>query len=195
MALTPEALAFETPDLLWRWLEQHHADQPELWVRVFKKASGTPSVTWDDLVVVALTWGWIDGQRRALDDVSFLQRLTPRRRQSLWSARNCAIAERLIQEGLMQTPGLAQVQAARADGRWDRAYAGGAAMVLPADFLAEVQRVPAAWLVLEALNRTHRYTIYHRLHTARTPEIRLRRMKTIIAQLAGGDFPSRKKQS
>ena len=184
-----DPLAFETPDQLGRWLEQHHADHSELWVRVFKKASGTPSVTWDDLVVTALTWGWIDGQRRALDDVSFLQRLTPRRPRSLWSARNCAIAERLIQEGRMQPPGLAQVQAARQDGRWDRAYAGGASMTLPADLLEALQQEPAAQRALEALSRAQRYSVYHRLQTARTPEIRQRRLEAIVTALVGGAAP------
>ena len=184
-----EALVFETPDHLWLWLEQHHADQPELWVRVFKKASGTPSVTWDDLVVTALSWGWIDGQRRALDEVSFLQRLTPRRPRSLWSARNCAIAGRLIEEGRMQPPGLAQVQAAREDGRWDRAYAGGAAMTLPGDLLDAVQREPGAQRTLETLSRAQQYSIYHRLQTARTPELRQRRLEAILKQLVGGTPP------
>lgn len=184
-----EPLAFETPDRLKRWLEQHHADQPELWVRVFKKASGTPSVTWDDLVIAALTWGWIDGQRRALDEVSFLQRLTPRRPRSLWSARNCAIAERLIEEGTMQPPGLAQVQAAREDGRWDRAYVGGAAMALPGDLLDAVQQEPAAQRTLETLSRAQQYKIYHRLQTARTPELRQRRLEAIVTQLVGGTLP------
>lgn len=121
----------ETPEQLHAWLRENHASEPELWVRIFKKATGEPSVTWDDCVVAAITWGWIDGQRNALDDTSFLQRLTPRRARSNWSQKNVQHAERLIAQGHMQAAGLAQAEAARSDGRWASAYAGSASMVMP----------------------------------------------------------------
>ena len=130
-----EARAFATAGQLEAWLEANHATRRELWVRIFKKGSGVPTVTWDDCVMASLTWGWIDGQRRSLDGVSFLQRLTPRRPGSCWSRRNRAHAEHLLAEGRMQPPGVAHVQAARRDGRWERAYAGSADMVIPEDFL------------------------------------------------------------
>lgn len=109
-------LTFEAPEQLHAWLQANHASETELWVRIFKKATGQPSVTWDDCVVAAICWGWIDGLRNALDDTSFLQRLTPRRARSKGSQKNVQHAERLIAQGHMQAAGLAQVEAARSDG-------------------------------------------------------------------------------
>ena len=103
-------------------------------MRIYKKATGQPSVTWDDCVVAAIAWGWIDGVRKSLDDTSFVQRLTPRRARSNWSQNNVQHAERLIAQGHMQAAGLAQVEAARSDGRWATAYAGSATMVMPEVF-------------------------------------------------------------
>ena len=113
-------------------------------MRIYKKATGQPSVTWDDCVVAAIAWGWIDGLRNALDDTSFLQRLTPRRARSNWSQKNVLHAERLIEQGRMQPAGLVQVEAAHSDGRWAIAYASSATMVMPEDFLAELNQDPAA---------------------------------------------------
>ena len=109
-------LTFEAPEQLHAWLQANHASETELWVRIFKKATGQPSVTWDDCVVAAICWGWIDGLRNALDDTSFLQRLTPRRARSKGSQKNVQHAERLRAQGHMQAAGLAQVEAARSDG-------------------------------------------------------------------------------
>jgi uncharacterized protein YdeI (YjbR/CyaY-like superfamily) len=117
--MTPLAYqSFETPAQLEEWLMARHATERELWVRIFKKASAVPSVTWDDCVLACLSWGWIDGQRKSLDEVSFLQRLTPRRVRSNWSSRNIEHAERLIATDRMQPPGLVQVELARGSGRW-----------------------------------------------------------------------------
>lgn len=182
----PETHSFATANELEAWLRVHHATRRELWVRMYKKGSGTPSVTWGDCVVAALAWGWIDGQRKSLDEVSFLQRLTPRRPRSIWSKKNCEHAERLIAEGRMQPPGLAQVQAARADGRWARAYAGSAEMVIPADFLSELEQSPAAKQFFATLDRRNLYAIYHRLHSAKRPETRQKRIAAMIAQLSRG---------
>lgn len=182
-----ESRSFETADQLARWLKANHASERELWVRIFKKGSGRPSVTWDDCVVVAIAWGWIDGQRKSLDEVSYLQRLTPRRPKSNWSKKNCEHAERLIAEGRMQPAGLAHVEAARADGRWEQAYAGSSAMVIPDDFLAALQKNRAAKRFFATLDRKNLFAIYHRLHTAKRPETRARRIETIIAQLARGE--------
>lgn len=181
---TPDAHAFETAAQLEHWLQANHATENELWVRVFKKQSGTPSVTWDDCVLAALAWGWIDGQRRSLDEVSFLQRLTPRRARSGWSKRNCEHAERLIAAGKMQPSGLAQVDAARRDGRWESAYAGSSEMVIPADFLDALKENPAAQAFYETLDRRNLFVIYHRLHTAKRPETRAKRIAAMLAQLA-----------
>ncbi|GGJ42286.1 YdeI/OmpD-associated family protein [Deinococcus roseus] len=183
-------LAFETQEQLEAWLQQHHQTHTELWVRMYKKSSGIPSVTWDDCVVAALTWGWIDGIRKSLDETSFVQRLTPRRSRSSWSQRNCEIAERLIAEGRMQPAGLAQVEAARQDGRWEQAYAGPASMVIPEDFLAELQKHPAAQQAYEQLERSTLFAIYHQLQTARKPETRQKRMAKWIEQLSQGNKSS-----
>jgi uncharacterized protein YdeI (YjbR/CyaY-like superfamily) len=182
-------VAFATPQDLDAWLRAHHAARTELWVRVFKKASGTPSVTWHDLVIACLTWGWIDGQRKALDEVSFLQRLTPRRPKSTWSKINCEHAERLIAEGRMQTAGLACVEAARLDGRWEAAYAGSAAMVMPDELLTALAASPRAAASYAALDRRNLYAIYHRLLSAKRAETRSRRIAAIVADLACGKKP------
>ncbi|MFO0612157.1 MAG: YdeI/OmpD-associated family protein [Polyangiaceae bacterium] len=178
--------SFATIDDLDAWLREHHASTSELWVRMYKKATGKPSVDWNDCVRACLAWGWIDGQRKPFDDASFIQRLTPRRPRSAWSKRNCDIAEELVAAGKMQPPGLAQIEAARADGRWDSAYAGSRELVIPDDFLAALKKNRAAKAFFETLNRTNLFTIYHRLHTAKRPETRERRIAAMIATLASG---------
>jgi uncharacterized protein YdeI (YjbR/CyaY-like superfamily) len=182
----PEFRSFETASQLERWLKSNHATERELWVRIFKKESGTPTVTWNDCVVVAIAWGWIDGQRKALDEVSFIQRFTPRRAKSNWSKKNCEHAERLIAEGRMQPSGLVHVEAARKDGRWEQAYAGSSEMVIPDDFLAALEKKPAAKKFFATLDRRNLFTIYHRLHTAKRPETRQKRMTAMLEQLASG---------
>ena len=178
---------FESPAQLHAWLQANHASATELWVRIYKKGTGLPSVTWDDCVVAALTWGWIDGVRNALDDTAFLQRLTPRRARSSWSQKNVQHAERLIAQGHMQAPGLAQVEAARADGRWDKAYAGSATMEIPEDFLAALQQDPAALAFYGTLKRQQLFTIYYRLTSAMRPETRQKRMAEMLAKLGRGE--------
>lgn len=178
--------SFATPRHLESWLKKHHATETELWVRIFKKDSGTPSVNWNDCVIAAIAWGWIDGHKKALDDVSFLQRLTPRRPRSNWSKKNCAHAEQLMKDGRMQPSGLVHVEAARKDGRWEAAYAGSAELVIPDDFLKELRKNPAAKKFYGTLNRANLFAIYHRLQTAKRPETRARRLENMIAQLAEG---------
>lgn len=181
------SLAFANSAALQQWLKKNHASQSELWVRIYKKGSGTPSVDWNDCVVAAITWGWIDGHKKSLDETAFLQRLTPRRPRSNWSQKNCAHAERLIAEGLMQPAGLAHVEAARADGRWENAYAGSADMVIPDDFLAAVQKNVAAKKFFATLDRRNLFAIYHRLTTAKREATRTKRIADIVAQLARGE--------
>lgn len=179
---------FPAPEDWDDWLRLHHASETEIWVRMFKKASGIPSIGWEQAVIGALCWGWIDGIRRSHDDLSFIQRYTPRRKGGTWSQKNCLHAERLIAEGRMQPPGLAQVLAAKADGRWDAAYAGSAAMEIPADFLEALAAGPqSARDTYAALNRQNLYAIYHRLLTAKRPETRTRRIADFVALLARGE--------
>lgn len=181
--------SFATPDALDAWLARHHATERELWVRIFKKDSGTASVTWNDCVVVSLAWGWIDGQKRSLDDASFLQRLTPRRAGSNWSKKNREHAERLIAEGRMRPTGLAHVEAARADGRWEKAYSGSSEMVIPGDFLAALEKDREAAQRFETLNRASLFSIYHRVETAKRPETRAKRIADLVGKLARGEEP------
>jgi uncharacterized protein YdeI (YjbR/CyaY-like superfamily) len=180
-------VAFQNAQELGDWLAKHHDSTGELWVRIFKAGSGTPSVTWTDCVVEAVRFGWIDGQKQPLDARSFLQRLTPRKPKSNWSAKNCAHATALIAEGRITPAGLAQVEAAKADGRWDNAYAGSAGMVIPQDFLDALATMPAARAFFETLDRKNLFAIYYRLHTAKRPETRAKRMAQILAQLERGE--------
>ncbi len=181
--------SFKTSAEFEKWLSANHQTQTELWVRMFKKGSGTPSVDWNDCVVAALSWGWIDGVRKSLDEVSFIQRFTPRRAKSSWSKKNREHAERLMTEGRMQPAGLAHVEAARKDGRWDNAYAGSADMVIPEDFLAALKKSAAAKKFYETLKRQQLFIIYHRLHSARTEATRSKRITELVARLARGEAP------
>jgi uncharacterized protein YdeI (YjbR/CyaY-like superfamily) len=186
----PGARSFASRDALAAWLEENHTASSELWVRIFKKSAKRPSVAWEDCVVVAITWGWIDGQRRSLDEESFLQRLTPRRSGSNWSKRNREHAERLIAGEIMEPPGLAQVAAARADGRWERAYAGSADMVFPEDFLLALRDAPKAQAFFATLSRTELFSIYYGVQTAKRVDTRKRRIVSAVKALAAGKSPS-----
>ena len=181
------SIAFQDAAELGAWLARHHRGSTELWVRIFKAGSGRRSVTWTDCVIEAIRFGWIDGQKRPLDAASFLQRLTPRKPRSNWSVRNREHATRLIAEGRMTPAGLAHVEAARADGRWESAYAGSAAMIIPQDVLDALEGMPAAKAFFGTLDRRNLYPIYHRLHTAKRPETRARRLAQILAQLERGE--------
>ncbi len=183
----PVHQTFETAEHLHAWLQANHASETELWVRIYKKATGQPSVTWDDCVVACICWGWIDGQRMSLDETSFLQRLTPRRARSNWSQKNVQHAERLIAQGHMHAAGLAHVEAARSDGRWATAYAGSATMEIPEDFLAALQQDPAALAFYATLKRQQLFAIYYRLTSAKRPETRQKRMTEMLAKLGRGE--------
>lgn len=169
---------------LEQWLEKHHESETELWVRIYKKKSGVPSVTWDECVIASLIWGWIDGQKRSLDDASYLQRLSSRRPRSAWSKRNITLVETLISECRMKPAGLAKVQLAKENGQWENAYAGSADMVIPDDFLSALDVNPRAKARYETLPRSKLYEIYTALKSARREETRSRRMAKIIENLA-----------
>ena len=178
------ALAFADLAALDAWLAANHGTERELWVRIFKKGSGVPSVTWADCVQAGLVWGWIDGRKNALDAESFLQRLTPRRPGSTWSLRNRDLAESLMAAGEMQPPGLARVAEAQANGRWQSAYAGSADMEIPADFLRALAAHPAAAARFADLRRAELFSIYHQVQTAKTEAARTRRIAAWIAALS-----------
>ncbi len=169
------------------WLGEHHADHGGIWLRYFKKASGQPTILHAEAVDEALCWGWIDGQARPHDEVSWLVKFTPRGPRSIWSQVNVARVERLQAEGRLQPAGLAVVEAARADGRWQQAYASSSTFEMPADFLAALAKRPKARAFFEGLNKANRYAIYHRLHTAKRPETRAKRLQEFLAMLQRGE--------
>ncbi|WP_416306987.1 YdeI/OmpD-associated family protein [Neptunicella sp. SCSIO 80796] len=180
-------LAFETSESFSAWLEMNHDRESELWVKIYKKASRQKSISWDEAVIEALCWGWIDGVKKSLDDSAYLQRFTPRRPGSNWSKRNKEHVERLIAAGKMQEPGLVHVRAAQADGRWEQAYAPASEMVMPEDLLDALSCRPAAKAFFDSLNRQNHYAIVHRLQTARKPETRQKRFDNILAMLEKGE--------
>ena len=182
--------AFASAKRLSHWLKANHASEKELWIKVFKVKTGKPSVGWTEIVMETLCWGWIDGVRKSMDGEAYLQRITPRKPRSSWSKRNREHAERLIGEGRMQEPGLVQVRAAKADGRWRNAYAPASEMKVPADFLAAVKRKPKATRCFETLNKTSRYAIAYGLTTAKRPETRQRRFDKFLDMLSRGEKPS-----
>ncbi|CAA0103838.1 Uncharacterised protein [Zhongshania aliphaticivorans] len=181
-------LSFASPKELDQWLKVNHASENELWVKVFKKMTGIPSVTWDDVVVEALCWGWIDGVRKSIDEQAYLQRITPRKAQSSWSKRNRDHVERLINEGRMMESGLVHVRAAKADGRWANAYATRE-MTVPADFLAALESKPEAKQFFETLTKSNRFVIAYGLLSAKKPETRQRRFAKFLDMLVNNEKP------
>jgi len=175
--------AFATPAAFSEWLAIHHETELELWLKIYKKASGQPTLSWEEAVIEALCWGWIDSVKKSLDDTAYLQRFTPRRKRSLWSQRNCEHVARLLVAGRMQPAGLAQVEAAQADGRWAAAYAPASEMQIPADFLAALALHPTAQTFFETLNKSQRYAIGFRLQTAKKSETRQRRLQKLLEML------------
>jgi uncharacterized protein YdeI (YjbR/CyaY-like superfamily) len=169
------------------WLRENHAGHGGIWLRYFKKASGQPSIDHKEAVQEALCWGWIDGQARPLDEVSWLVKFTPRGPRSIWSQVNVGLVERLSAEGRMMPAGMAVVEAAKADGRWQVAYASSSTFEMPEDFMKALAKKPKALAFFESLNKTNRYAIYHRLHTAKRPETRAKRMKDFLAMLQRGE--------
>jgi uncharacterized protein YdeI (YjbR/CyaY-like superfamily) len=180
-------ITFQDAAELGKWLATHHHRSSELWVHIFKAGSGKRSVTWTDCVIEAIRFGWIDGQKLPQDEASYLQRLTPRKPKSNWSAKNREHAVKLIAEGRMTPAGLIHVETAKADGRWDSAYSGSAAMTIPQDFLDALETMPAAKAFFQTLDRKNLYSIYYRLHTAKRPETRTKRLAQMLAQLNRGE--------
>ncbi len=179
-------LAFPDRAALEAWLEAEHLTAPGLYVKLAKKSAGVPSVNWEGMVEVLLCFGWIDGRANRLDDHYYLQRITPRRPRSVWSRKNVATVERLIAEGRMRPAGLAAVEAAKADGRWERAYAGPATITVPDDLTAALNAEPVARAAFDALDGQNRYAVLWRVHTAGTPATRAKRIAATVQMLAEG---------
>jgi uncharacterized protein YdeI (YjbR/CyaY-like superfamily) len=165
------------------WLEQNHQVSKGIWLQMFKKGSGIASVNYPEALDVALCYGWIDGQLKSIDELSYMQRFTPRRPKSIWSKRNIEHIARLTGEGRMKPAGIREAEAAKADGRWEVAYAGQATMTLPADFQNELLRNNKALAFYESLSKTNKYAISWRIQTAKRPETREKRMKEILEML------------
>jgi len=172
------------------WLDQHHDDSPGVWLMLAKKRSTAPTTLhYDEALEHALCYGWIDGQVRRRDTESYRQRFTPRRARSAWSQRNTMLAERLIASGRMHPAGLAAVQAARADGRWEVAYTSPATSTVPPDLAAALAAEPRAQAMFERLSGQNRYAVLYRVQTAKRADTRARRVEHFVAMLARGDTP------
>jgi len=169
------------------WLEDNHAVSPGVWIKMAKKDAGIESVRYPEVLESALCFGWIDGRRDALDERWFLQRFTPRRPRSRWSRINRDKAERLIAEGRMRPAGLAEVEQARADGRWEAAYQGQRSIAVPEDLQRELDARPDAKAFFAGLTSQNRYAILYRLQDAKRPETRARRLAQFVAMLEAGE--------
>lgn len=180
-------LSFENPQSWEAWLNEQHATSKGIWLKIAKKETGIPSVSYAEALDVALCYGWIDGQKAVFDDQFWLQKFTPRGPKSIWSKINCDKAEALIAAGRMQPAGLRQVELARADGRWAAAYESQRAISIPDDFQRELDQHPQAQAFFRTLNSANRYAILYRIQTAKKPETRAARIQKLIAMLARGE--------
>jgi uncharacterized protein YdeI (YjbR/CyaY-like superfamily) len=179
--LFKSAKAFET------WLMKNHATSHGLWLKIAKRGANEPSVTYVEAVEIALCWGWIDGQKKGLDDQHFLQRFTPRRARSIWSKINVDKVAALIEAGRMQPAGQVQIDAAKADGRWAQAYDGARTATVPEDLQAALDANPQAKAFFATINASNRYAVTWRVQTAVKPEPRARRIAQLVDMLARGE--------
>jgi len=175
----------------WRaWLAKHHAEQDGVWLVLAKKGTVKPtSLVYDDALEEALCHGWIDGQVKRRDETTYKQRFTPRRKRSPWSKRNVGIAERLVAEGRMHDAGVAEIERAKSDGRWEAAYAGPATIEVPDDLAKALAANPKALRMFEQLTKQNRYAVLYRMTTAKRAETRERRIGEFVAMLARGETP------
>jgi uncharacterized protein YdeI (YjbR/CyaY-like superfamily) len=192
-AVVPERVAHDTPVDCptvagWaRWLKRHHSTAAGVWLRMAKKDSGFPTVAYADVLELALCHGWIDGQRKGEDAQYFLQRFTPRTKRSIWSQINRAKALKLIEEGRMQPAGLAEVERAKADGRWDAAYEAASVAVVPPDLQAALDANKKAAAFFATLDARNRYAVLFRTQSAKKAETRARRIAQFVEMLAKGE--------
>jgi uncharacterized protein YdeI (YjbR/CyaY-like superfamily) len=190
---TPTAPAASAPHRFrdahaWEaWLHTHHARSDGTWLQLAKAGAAEPGLTYAQALEVALCFGWIDGQKKGLDAHAWLQRFTPRRERSLWSKINRSKAEALIASGRMHPAGLAEVERARADGRWDEAYDGARAAIVPPELQAAFDASPLAAAFFATLDGANRYAVLWRVQTAKRPETRAKRIATLVDMLARGE--------
>jgi uncharacterized protein YdeI (YjbR/CyaY-like superfamily) len=181
-----QTLHFKTSADFRHWLEKNHTESDGIWLRIFKKDSHEKSLTYAEALDQALCYGWIDGQKKTLDKLSWLQKFTPRRPKSGWSKINTQHVDRLIKAGAMTPAGMEAVEAAKGDGRWETAYASSRNATPPEDFLKELSKNDKAAAFFKTLNKANVYAIVYRLETAKKPETREKRMKTILAMMEQG---------
>ena len=180
---------FEDPAEFDAWLHENGSTETELWIKYAKKGSGLKTITYDQALDIALCHGWIDGLVRSIDDTYYSQRWTPRKARSKWSKRNCGKVEELIAAGRMLPAGLAEVERAKQDGRWEAAYAGPATIEMPDDLRAALDSNPEAAKIFETLSSQNRYAILLRVHDAKRPETRRKRIAQFVERLAEGWKP------
>lgn len=181
--------AFPTQAEFRAWLDKNHAKADEIWVKFAKKGSGIKSVNYQEALEVALCYGWIDGLVRRLDDNYYIQRFTPRRPKSKWSKINRAKVEQLIKDGKMKPAGLAEVERAKTDGRWNAAYASPSTMEVPDDLRRSLEKKPKARRFFETLNKSNRYAVLYQIHDAKRPETRARRIAKFVGMFEDGKKP------
>lgn len=181
-----KVLEFKDEKTFYAWLRKHWKTEQEVWIRIYKLRSGVPSITPPQAIDAVLCWGWIDGIRKGLDEQSFLQRYTPRGKKSVWSQINVANVARLTKAGMMQPPGLAQVEAAKADGRWEKAYRA-AKNKPPEDLIAAIRAEPKALATYETLSAQNRFALAFRTQSLKTPEGRKKRIAAFVEMLKKGE--------
>ena len=187
---------FEDAESFYRWLGKHHDKETELWIKVHKTGSGLKSITPKEAIDVALCWGWIDAIRKGLDEKSFLQRYTPRGRKSVWSQINVDNVARLVEDGRMTAHGLKQVEAAKEDGRWNRAYRTKGSKI-PDDLQAAIEAEPKAKAMLATLSAQNRFALVFRTENMKTEAGRKKKIEAFIEMLKRGEtiYPQRKKKA
>ncbi|MDP3800791.1 YdeI family protein [Brevundimonas sp.] len=173
----------------YAWLGKHHASEDEVWIKIHKVASGLPSITPKEAIDVALCWGWIDAVRKSFDATSYLQRYTPRTRKSIWSQINVDNVARLTAEGRMTEHGLKEVEAAKADGRWARAYGGSKDMAIPDDLQVAIDAEPKAKAMLAKLSAQNRFALAFRTHNMKTEAGRKKKIVDLVEMLKRGETP------
>lgn len=178
---------FQDVQSFYKWLGQHHDKEDELWIKIHKVDSGLKSITVKEAIDVVLCWGWIDAVRKGFDDKSYLQRYTPRCKKSIWSQINVDNVARLINESRMTEHGLKEVEAAKSDGRWDRAYRSGKNMKIPDDLQAAIDAEPKAKRLLEKLNAQNRFALAFRIHNMKTEAGRKRKIEGFVEMLKRGE--------
>ena len=180
-------LFFESQEVWAAWLDEHHTTGRGVWLKLAKKAAGVESITYDQALDVALCYGWIDGQKKGFDEHAWLQKFTPRGARSIWSKINRDKTDRLIASGRMQPAGLAAIESAKQDGRWDAAYDSQRTATVPDDFQAALDADPAAGAFFSTLNSANRYAILFRIQTAKKAETRVKRIQQFVEMLARGE--------